>query len=218
MNITIILPTYNEADNVPRLVQAILSLPRSDINLLFIDDNSPDGTGQILDDLVKQHPDRIQVIHREGKLGLGSAYILGFRSLFDTDTEAIGMMDSDFSHAPEKLPEMIDRLEEADLVMGSRYVAGGSVDQDWPLWRKGLSAWGNFYARTILGLPVRDATTGYRIWRKEALMGLPIDRIMSSGYIFLVEMVYLAHKLGYRIAEEVCLPGSRLKISPSITD
>jgi dolichol-phosphate mannosyltransferase len=201
MNITIILPTYNEADNVPRLVQAILSLPRSDINLLFIDDNSPDGTGQILDDLVKQHPDRIQVIHREGKLGLGSAYILGFRSLFDTDTEAIGMMDSDFSHAPEKLPEMIDRLEEADLVMGSRYVAGGSVDQDWPLWRKGLSAWGNFYARTILGLPVRDATTGYRIWRKEALMGLPIDRIMSSGYIFLVEMVYLAHKLGYRIAE-----------------
>jgi len=201
MNVTIILPTYNEAENIPRLIQAIFALPRSDINLLFIDDNSPDGTGQILDDLVKEHPNRLQVIHREGKLGLGSAYIHGFRHLSDSDVDAIGMMDSDFSHDPEKLPEMIDGLEKADLVLGSRYVPGGSVDFDWPLWRKGLSAWANFYARTILGLPVKDATTGYRMWRKEALMGLPIDRIMSSGYVFLVEMVFLAHKLGYRIAE-----------------
>jgi dolichol-phosphate mannosyltransferase len=201
MNVTIILPTFNEAENIPRLVQAIFALPRSDINLLFIDDNSPDGSGQIINELVKQHPTRIQGIHREGKLGLGSAYIHGFRSLFNTDVEAIGMMDSDFSHDPARLPEMIAGLEKADLVLGSRYVAGGSVDLEWPLWRKGLSAWANFYARTILGLPTKDATTGYRMWRTEALMALPIDRIISSGYVFLVEMAYLAHKLGYRIAE-----------------
>jgi dolichol-phosphate mannosyltransferase len=201
MNVTIILPTFNEAENIPRLVQAIFALPRSDINLLFIDDNSPDGSGQIINELVKQHPTRIQGIHREGKLGLGSAYIHGFRSLFNTDVEAIGMMDSDFSHDPARLPEMIAGLEKADLVLGSRYVAGGSVDLEWPLWRKGLSAWANFYARTILELPTKDATTGYRMWRTEALMALPIDRIISSGYVFLVEMAYLAHKLGYRIAE-----------------
>lgn len=201
MNITIILPTYNEAENIPRLVDAIFSLPRSDIHLLFIDDNSPDGTGKIIDGLVEEHPNRIQVIHREGKMGLGSAYILGFQHLFDTEVDVIGMMDSDFSHDPQKLPEMITALENADVVLGSRYVPGGSVDQDWPLWRKGLSAWANFYVRTILNIPVKDATTGYRLWRVEALKGMPIERIVSSGYVFLVEMVFLAYKLGYRITE-----------------
>ena len=201
MNITIILPTYNEAENIPRLVDAIFSLPRSDIHLLFIDDNSPDGTGEIIDGLVADHPDRIKVIHRDGKKGLGSAYILGFQTLLDTDVEVIGMMDSDFSHDPKKLPEMIEAIENADVVIGSRYVPGGSVDKDWPLWRKGLSAWANFYARTILGIPIKDATTGYRLWRVETLKGMPIERILSSGYVFLVEMVYVAHRLGYRIAE-----------------
>ncbi|MGD8456222.1 MAG: polyprenol monophosphomannose synthase [Anaerolineales bacterium] len=201
MNITIILPTYNEAENIPRLVNAIFSLPRSDIRLLFIDDNSPDGTGKIIDGLAAEHPARVQVIHREGKLGLGSAYIRGFQSLFETDVEVIGMMDSDFSHDPQKLPEMIAALENADVAIGSRYVPGGSVDKDWPIWRKGLSAWANFYARTILSLPIKDATTGYRLWRIETLKGMPIERILSSGYVFLVEMVYVAHKLGYRISE-----------------
>jgi dolichol-phosphate mannosyltransferase len=201
MNITIILPTYNEAENIPRLVNSIFALSRSDIQLLFIDDNSPDGTGKIIDSLVEEHPGRIQVIHREGKMGLGSAYILGFRVLFETDVDVIGMMDSDFSHDPQKLPEMIEALENADVVVGSRYVPGGSVDRDWPLWRKGLSAWANFYVRTILNIPVKDATTGYRLWRVEALKGMPIERIASSGYVFLVEMVYVAFKLGYRITE-----------------
>jgi dolichol-phosphate mannosyltransferase len=201
MNITIILPTYNEAENIPRLVDSIFSLPRSDIHLLFIDDNSPDGTGKIIDGLVEEHPDRIQVIHRAGKMGLGSAYTLGFQHLFDTEVDVIGMMDSDFSHDPKKLPEMINALENADVVLGSRYVPGGSVDKDWPLWRKGLSAWANFYVRTILNIPVKDATTGYRLWRVEALKGMPIERIVSSGYVFLVEMVFLAYKLGYRISE-----------------
>lgn len=201
MKITIILPTYNEAENIPRLVDAIFSLARADIRLLFIDDNSPDGTGKIIDRLAAEHPERVQVIHREGKLGLGSAYIRGFQTLFETDVEVIGMMDSDFSHDPHKLPEMIDALENADVAIGSRYVPGGSVDKDWPIWRKGLSAWANFYARTILSLPIKDITTGYRLWRIDTLKGMPIERILSSGYVFLVEMVYVAHKLGYRITE-----------------
>jgi len=201
MNVTIVVPTYNEAENLPSLVEVVLSLPYSNIKLLVVDDNSPDGTGRVAEDLAEQHPGRMEVLHREGKMGLGSAYILGFHAALDKGAEAIGQMDADFSHDPEKLPQMIAMLENADLVLGSRYVEGGSVDEDWPFWRKGLSAWGNFYARTILGLPTRDVTTGYRLWRREALLGMPLERILSSGYIFLVEMAFLAHKLGYRIGE-----------------
>jgi dolichol-phosphate mannosyltransferase len=201
MNVTIVIPTYNEAENLPSLVEKILSLPNSNINLLVVDDNSPDGTGRVAEDLAEQHPGRMEVLHREGKMGLGSAYILGFRTALDGGAEAIGQMDADFSHDPEKLPQMIAMLENADLVLGSRYVEGGAVDEGWPFWRKGLSAWGNFYARTILGLTTRDVTTGYRLWRREALLGMPLEQILSSGYIFLVEMAFLAHKLGYRIGE-----------------
>ena len=201
MKTTIIMPTYNEAENLPDLVEKIMSLPKSNINLLFIDDNSPDGTGQVAEDLGKKHPGRIQVIHREGKLGLGSAYILGFKTVLASGADAVGQMDSDFSHPPEKIPEMIAALEDADMILGSRYVEGGSVDKDWPFWRKGLSAWGNFYARTILGMPVRDVTTGFRLWRRETLQAMPLERILSGGYVFLVEMAYLAHKLGYKLGE-----------------
>lgn len=201
MKTTIIMPTYNEAENLPGLVERIMSLPKSNINLLFIDDNSPDGTGQVAEDLGKKYPGRIQVIHREGKLGLGSAYILGFQTVLDSGADAVGQMDSDFSHPPEKIPEMIAALEDADLVLGSRYVEGGAVDKDWPFWRKGLSAWGNFYARTILGVPIRDVTTGFRLWRRETLQAMPLERILSGGYVFLVEMAYLAHKMGYKLGE-----------------
>lgn len=201
MKTTIIMPTYNEAENLPGLVEKIMSLPESNINLLFIDDNSPDGTGQVAEDLGKKYPGRIQVIHREGKLGLGSAYILGFQTVLDSGADAVGQMDSDFSHPPEKIPEMIAALADADMVLGSRYVEGGSVDKDWPFWRKGLSAWGNFYARTILGMPIRDVTTGFRLWRRETLQAMPLEQILSGGYVFLVEMAYLAHKMGYKLGE-----------------
>lgn len=201
MKTLIVLPTYNESENLPRLVEAIFSLPVEGISLLVVDDDSPDGTGQIADQLSEQYPGRLSVMHRKGKQGLASAYIRGFQHALQLDVDAIGMMDSDFSHAPEKLPEMIAALEDADLVIGSRYVPGGSVDRHWPFWRKALSAWGNFYARTILGLKVRDATTGYRLWRKEKLQVFPLERVLSSGYVFLVELVYIATKLGYRIAE-----------------
>ena len=200
MRILVVTPTYNEAENLPKLVSALLTLPL-DLGLLVVDDNSPDGTGRIANELAAAHPGKVSVMHRAGKLGFSSAYLQGFEKALESDADAIVQMDADFSHAPSALVEMAKRLETCDLVLGSRYVPGGSVDERWPFWRKGLSAWANFYARTILSLPLRDVTTGYRMWRRETLTGLPFDRIQSSGYIFLVEMAYLAHCLGYQFGE-----------------
>ena len=201
MKTIIVLPTFNEAENLPKIIEAILSHHDPAFNLLIVDDNSPDGTGEIADQLAAQHPTQIQVLHRKGRKGLASAYIEGFKIALETNADAIGQMDSDFSHNPQKLPEMLAGLARADLVIGSRYTEGGSVDVEWPLWRKFLSAFGNFYARTILQIPTKDVTTGFRLWRRETLAAMPLDQIVSSGYIFLVEMVYVAHKLGYRLIE-----------------
>jgi dolichol-phosphate mannosyltransferase len=199
LHITIVIPTYNEAENLSQLVSALFTLPL-DLRVLIVDDNSPDGTGRIADELSRRNS-RLRVLHRKGKLGLRSAYLTGFRLALDQDADAVLQMDADFSHDPAKIPEMAERLGSCDVVLGSRYTPGGSVDVHWPLWRKGLSAFANFYARTILGLPLRDVTTGYRLWRREALLGMPLDRIQSNGYVFLVEMIYLAHCLEYRIGE-----------------
>lgn len=199
MKITVVIPTYNEAENLPKLVSALFSLPL-DLNLLVVDDKSPDGTGQIADRLAGSDT-RIRVLHRAGKLGLRSAYLEGFQVALEAGAEAIAQMDADFSHDPAALVEMAEQLESCDVVLGSRYVEGGSVDKQWPLWRKNLSAFGNFYARTILSLPLRDVTTGYRLWRRETLQDMPLQRIQSNGYIFLVEMIYLAYCLGYKIGE-----------------
>jgi len=201
VQITIIVPTYNEAENLPKLVSALFALPLENLKLLIVDDNSPDGTGQIADGLAAHHAGRILVMHRAGKLGLRTAYLEGFARAIAAGAEAVGQMDADFSHDPAKLVEMAAALQTAEVAFGSRYVPGGSVDRDWPLWRKGLSAFGNFYARTILGFPLRDVTTGYRLWRREAILGLPLDRIRSSGYVFLVEMAYIAWCLKYRVAQ-----------------
>ena len=200
MQITIVTPTYNEAENLPKLVSALFALPL-DLRVLVVDDNSPDGTGQVADELSQTSPGRVSVLHRAGKLGLGSAYLEGFNKVLDEGAQAVVQMDADFSHDPQVLVEMVKRIENADLVVGSRYTKGGAVDERWPLWRKGLSAFGNLYARTILGLPLHDVTTGYRLWRRNALMKIPLERIKSSGYVFLVEMVYLAHTLGLKVAE-----------------
>jgi dolichol-phosphate mannosyltransferase len=197
---TVVIPTYNEAENLPKLVSALFSLPL-DLKLLVVDDNSPDGTGQIAEDLARTHPKRIDVLHRPGKMGLRSAYLNGFQKILDGDAQAIVQMDADFSHDPAKLVEMSHMLDSADIVLGSRYVQGGSVDEKWPLWRKWLSAFGNFYARSILGLPLHDVTTGFRMWRAETLKQMPFERIQSSGYIFLVEMIYLAHCLEFKVGE-----------------
>lgn len=200
MKITIVLPTYNEAENLPKLVSALFILPL-DLTVLVVDDNSPDGTGQIAEDLAQAYPGRISVLHRAGKLGLRSAYLEGFQKAFEMGAEAVVQMDADFSHSPKVLNEMARRITDCDVVIGSRYVKGGSLDKDWPLWRKFLSGFGNNYARTILRFPLHDVTTGFRMWRREALSKMPLDRIRSSGYIFLVEMAYVAYLMGYDIVE-----------------
>jgi len=201
LSITLTLPTYNEAENLPKLVSALLSLPLDDLHLIVVDDNSPDGTGQIADDLAASHATQIQVLHRPRKMGLGSAYVTGFQLAIKNCAQVVGQMDSDFSHPLEKLPVMEKALSGNDVVLGSRYVPGGSVDERWSFWRKQLSRFGNTYARTILGLPMADVTGGFRLFSCDALARMPFDRIRSNGYIFQVEMAYLGHLLGYRFTE-----------------
>ena len=200
MQITIIIPTYNEAENLPKLVSALFSLPL-DLRILVVDDGSPDGTGEIADALAVEYPDKVDILHRDGKLGLRTAYLTGIQLALATDTDAIVQMDADFSHNPDRLVDMAEMIKDRDVVLGSRYVPGGRVDENWPLWRKWLSAFGNFYARTILGFRLRDVTTGFRFWRREILEGMPLARIQSNGYVFLVEMIYMAYSLGYRVGE-----------------
>ena len=200
MKITVVLPTYNEAENLPKLVSALFSLPL-DLSLLVVDDNSPDGTGQIAEDLSSEHSGKVDVLHRAGKLGLRSAYLEGFAKAFETGADVVVQMDADFSHDPAVLVEMARQIESCDVVIGSRYVKGGSLARRWPFWRKALSAFGNTYARTILNFPLHDVTTGYRMWKRRALEGIPLDRIRSNGYVFLVEMAYVAYLMGYKIIE-----------------
>jgi dolichol-phosphate mannosyltransferase len=199
--ISIVIPTYNEAGNLPALISALQALPLPGLSVLVVDDGSPDGTGEIADRLAAESGGCLAVLHRSGKLGLGTAYLEGFRRVMEAGAQAVGQMDADFSHPPEKLPELVEALENCDLALGSRYVPGGSVDCDWPVWRKGLSAFGNFYARTILSLPVRDVTGGFRLWRRSALESLPLERIRSNGYAFLIELTYLASRKGLQIRE-----------------
>lgn len=198
---TIVIPTFNEAENLPVLVEKVLSLPLPDLSILVVDDNSPDGTGQIAEDLGKKYNGRVQVLHRAGKLGLGTAYIQGFQIAIQNGADAVGQMDADFSHPPEKIVELVKTLESCDMALGSRYVKGGQLDERWPLWRKALSGFGNFYARTILGLKLQDVTGGYRLWKSSTLSAMPLDRIRSNGYIFQVEMAYVATKLGFHFME-----------------
>jgi dolichol-phosphate mannosyltransferase len=197
MKIIMVLPTYNEADNLTRLLPRLMALPL-DLSVLVVDDNSPDSTGHVAERIGAQHPGRIRVEYRAGKGGLGGAYIHGFKIALAGDADVIGQMDADLSHDPQKLLEMAAALPGHDIVIGSRYVPGGAVDENWPFWRKGLSAWASFYARTILGVPVNDLTGGFKLWRRAALGALPLERIRSNGYVFIIETAYLAHLHGLR--------------------
>ncbi len=201
MKLIQVIPTYNEAQNLPILVSALFSLKIPNHHILVVDDNSPDGTGQVAEALKKDYPDQLCVLHREGKAGLGRAYIQGFRWALDKGADVIGMMDADFSHPPERLPALLNALTTADVVVGSRYVAGGGVDRDWPIWRKALSWFGNAYARTILGLPISDTTGAYRLWRRSALEAIPFEGSRSNGYVFIVELAYLATLAGLSFVE-----------------
>ena len=200
-NIMVVIPTYNEADNLATIAGELLALDLAGLEILVVDDDSPDGTGNIADSLVERHPDQIHVMHRSGVRGLGTAYVSGFQYALDQGANLIVQMDADFSHSPGYIPELAAATEEYDVVVGSRYVSGGGTDDRWSWWRVFLSWWANLYARFILGVTVKDATAGFKCWRRETLEGIGLDRIRSNGYVFQVEMAYLTEKLGYRYLE-----------------
>ncbi|GMR09704.1 MAG: polyprenol monophosphomannose synthase [Anaerolineae bacterium] len=200
--LTVVIPTYNEAENLPSLIDNLVATSISNLKLIIVDDGSPDGTGQLAEELAIRLPGRLSVVHRPGKMGLGSAYIRGFHVALSEGAEAVGQMDADFSHSPSYVPEFLAQLEHWDAVFGSRYVDGGRVDERWSVGRVILSKFGNTYARVILRLQVQDSTGGFRFWRAETLRGLPLERIRSEGYVFQVEMAYLAQRMGFRISEQ----------------
>ncbi|MEZ4623009.1 MAG: polyprenol monophosphomannose synthase [Caldilineaceae bacterium] len=209
MRLTVVMPTYNEAENLPAMAAALLSLPIAGLQLLVVDDNSPDGTGAIADKLAAHYlakspaRPRILVLHRTGKGGLGTAYVAGMQRALADGADYVLQMDADFSHSPDYIPQMVGVMlaTEADVIIGSRYVPGGTLDEGWGLWRQWISWWANFYSRMILDLRIRDMTAGFKLWKREALLGIGLERIRSNGYSFQVEMAYLCEKLGYHLIE-----------------
>jgi len=194
----VIIPTYNEAGNLPELIPRVLA--QGPFDVLVVDDNSPDGTGALAGDLAERWPSRIKVLRRPGKLGLGSAYVEGFRHALEAGYTHVFEMDADFSHDPASLPALRAALDRADVVLGSRYAPGGGT-RHWPLWRQAVSRGGSRYAGLVLGLPVRDLTGGFKGFRRRALAQLDLDAIRSNGYSFQIEVTYRCHRQGLRIVE-----------------
>ena len=195
----VVIPTYNERDNLPVLAAGILA--HEGFRMLVVDDGSPDGTGAVADRLAAEHPGRVEVMHRTGQRGLGRSYIDGLQHAIAQGTaDYICQMDADLSHNPEYLPDLVSSAATHDLVIGSRYMNGVSV-VNWPLHRIFLSAFANRYIRLVTSLSASDCTSGYRCWRREALARLPIANMVSDGYAFLVEMLFDASKRGFRIGE-----------------
>jgi len=198
MKAIVIVPTYNEADNIESLIEKILSVDNS-LNVLVVDDNSPDGTAEIVKKITEKDV-RVHLIQRAGKLGLGTAYIEGFKYALANGFEAIFEMDADFSHNPEDIPRFLEALKDADLVIGSRYLTGVNV-VNWPLRRLVLSYFANLYTRIITGMPVRDATGGYKCFRAEALKQIDLNKVKTNGYGFQIEMNFRFWAKGFRIKE-----------------
>ena len=217
MTALVVLPTYNEKPNIERVAEGIL---RHDFTrLLVVDDASPDGTGQIADAIAARSGGRVEVMHRRGKRGLGLAYVDGLRHALTTGADAIVQMDADLSHDPKYLPDLRAKLDQHDLVIGSRYLHGVSV-VNWPLHRIALSAFANRYIRAVTGLRPTDCTSGFRMWRREALARLPLDGVRANGYAFLTETLYEAGRLGCNIGEAPIVFVERLegysKVSQSV--
>lgn len=198
MNAVVVIATYNERENLGGLIAAILQNPG--YRIIVVDDDSPDGTGAIADELSASFRERVSVIHRTGARGLGRSLVAGLQRALTSDAELIFQMDADFSHDPKYLPDMAAAAADADLVLGSRYLHGVSV-VNWPLHRIILSSLANRYIRAITGLDVSDCTTGFRCWRREALARIPLEGLISDGYAFLVEQLHLARRVGCRIRE-----------------
>jgi len=204
----IVIPTYNERENIEPLVRSILALPL-DLHVLVVDDNSPDGTGRVVEEWTRTEP-RVHVLHRPGKLGLGGAYIKGFLwALAETDARYIFEMDADFSHDPAAIPRFFEQIRNADLVIGSRYATGVTVI-NWPLSRLILSISANSYTRIVTGMPLHDATGGFKCFRREVLAALPLERIKSDGYSFQIEMNFHVWKRRFRIVEMPIVFSDRL--------
>lgn len=195
----VIIPTYNEKENAARIISAVLSQDPS-IDILIVDDGSPDGTGTLVDAIAESEP-RVHVLHRESKLGLGTAYLAGFKWALERDYAFVFEMDADFSHAPEKLPEFLRAIKDADLVLGSRYQNGQVNVVNWPMSRLFLSYSANIYARTLTGVPIFDATGGFKCFRREVLQAIDLADVRSNGYAFQIEMTFRAWKKGFRIKE-----------------
>jgi dolichol-phosphate mannosyltransferase len=199
MNVLVVTPTYNECENLPLLAAGVLA--HDGFRLLVVDDGSPDGTGAVADRLARDHPGRVEVLHRTGPRGLGRSYVDGLlHAINEGQAEFICQMDSDLSHGPEYLPALVAAAETHEIVLGSRYLHGVSV-VNWPLSRIFLSAFANRYIRLVTGLSPTDCTSGFRCWRREALAQLPIGSMVSDGYSFLTEMLYEAKRKGFRIGE-----------------
>jgi dolichol-phosphate mannosyltransferase len=194
----VIVPTYNERDNLPPLLDQLLVI--DGLRILIVDDSSPDGTGQVADDYAAANRARVQVLHRTGKRGLGLSYIDGMYIALRTDATHILQMDADLSHNPADIPRLLAATEHAEFAIGSRYVPGGRIE-NWPYRRRMLSAFANQYIRAITRLSIRDCTSGFRCWRREALEQLPLASIRSNGYSFIVELAFEASKLGFRCGE-----------------
>ena len=200
MRATVCLPTYNERDNLPRMIEALAGVLRDGDRVLVIDDNSPDGTGELADRLAETHP-FVDVLHRPEKEGLGRAYIAGFERVLETDAELVLEMDCDFSHDPADVPRLIEAAESgADLVLGSRYVAGGGT-RNWGLVRRFISRGGSLYTAFFLHMGVKDPTGGFKCFRREVLERLDLNRITPRGYAFQIETTWRVKQLGFRVAE-----------------
>jgi len=198
-NATVVVPTFNEFENLGRLLPELLALP-DQVKVIVIDDASPDGTGALADTFARDYAERVMVVHRPGKLGLGTAYRAGFRTAGERGADCVLTMDADFSHNPKHISAMLARLASADLVIGSRYVPGGAA-VDSPAARRLLSHSANLVSRSALGLKARDVTAGFRAYRQGLLAALPLDEVFSSGYSFLIETLYLIERAGWEVAE-----------------
>lgn len=196
----VIMPTYNEVGNLRRIVPQVLAQD-PDFDVLVVDDGSPDGTGDLAQELTEEHPGRVHLIRREGKQGLGSAYVTGFRWALDRDYELVFEMDADFSHDPEHLPEFLVAARHHDMVVGSRYLGHRVRVVNWPITRLILSYFGTLYARLITGVPLTDATSGFKCFHRSVLEALPLDDVESNGYVFQIEMNFRAWKAGFDIGQ-----------------
>lgn len=194
----VIIPTYNERANLPLLVRGLMA--HANVRVLVVDDQSPDGTGEVADGLGVEFPGRVDAIHRTSNRGFGRSYLDGMRRALEEPVDLVCQMDADLSHDPAQLPDLLAAADRADLVIGSRYVPGGRI-VNWPMKRHLLSRFANIYIRSVTRVSARDCTSGYRCWRRAALAALPLDRFFSDGYSFLVEMLFVAHRRGCRIAE-----------------